>query len=331
MRHSLGRRADSGIGDPGDRRRMVQPRPGRRGGEAGVLGERGVGVDVDHVGAAVRGEAQVDAGVAGEAERVPTGDRDPLQVAGQIGRDVEAADGALVQRMLRLPFSGVVEDARHPGRPVLEAQFGNRQRFHACRGGEQGDVELASVDERLGVAARCDAGGALHHRMRAEAGGGVRGGVLDDERACIPVVRPRRHQNAGPTQRQPSRALVGGERDGGEAGAGVAQPQPFQQRRRGHREHVGAVEAFDEVEHQIGVGRAQRGLGGGEIGGHRAQRDVPAVRLQPSRDGGGGVQHFGLVRRRAQRHGLVQDGAAPYQRSPARAHADPMMRSSSQP
>ena len=191
MRHSLGRRADSGIGDPGDRRRMVQPRPGRRGGEAGVLGERGVGVDVDHVGAAVRGEAQVDAGVAGEAERVPTGDRDPLQVAGQIGRDVEAADGALVQRMLRLPFSGVVEDARHPGRPVLEAQFGNRQRFHACRGGEQGDVELASVDERLGVAARCDAGGALHHRMRAEAGGGV------CEVACLTMNGPA-YPSSGP-------------------------------------------------------------------------------------------------------------------------------------
>ncbi len=311
---------------------MIEPGLGRGGGEAGILAQARVRVHVDHVGDPIRGQAQIDARISGEAERLPARQRQRLQPSRQVGCHRKAASGALIARIGLVPFGRVVLDARQVGGPVQKLELRRRQGSDAAGPvGQQRDVELPAVDIRLRVPARRERRGRCGvHRVRPEPGRGMGDRRFHDERAGQTVFGRGGDGDAGRAQEAAHGALVGGQRQRGQVRPRIPQPQPLQQRRHGDRQHVGTAQALHEIEHQIRRGCAQPGLARREVRRHGEPGHPPARRREPARDGRCGNQHVLLIERRLRRHRLVQHHAVPHQRSPTRAQASSITRSSSQ-
>lgn len=174
-----------GIGEPAKRSRAA---------DAGTVGQIAVGVDVDDVGRAVGGEAQIDACVVGQLEREEGGARGGGAARGQLVGDVGAHRArALVLLRRGIPLALVGDDARRAGGHPGEVDLVHGQRVERLAVAHERDVELAAVDElldedRLAVArvhlgdARGELPLRLDDRAQRDARRGVLARGLDDAR-----------------------------------------------------------------------------------------------------------------------------------------------------
>ena len=213
-------------------------------------------------------------GAAVEAEEVPGGERDALELVEQRrlapGKDTGGGFEAVAALV---PFAGVIEDLRAAIGVAGEQDFGRRQGADAAADLEHGDVELAAFDVGFGEPRAAE--GLLlvrHQRPRrigavddaeiVEAERGVLERRLDDEAAVGGrIVNELGGGEARRAQHALHSELFAGGLEAITAGAGVAIAQPVEQ--FGHPvQLVGAFGDFlDEVEDDVGREGAERVFG----------------------------------------------------------------------
>src|SRR5262249_32280987 len=138
-----------GIDNFADQVRIGQASARSGGGEACVWVEAGIDVNLEDPGLAAGIDAEIDPGVAGELEQVPTGLGERLEFRGERQLallDAETARRADIDLAIARPLGVVADDARAPLVPVLEQDLGHRQHARVATLLEQGDVELAAFD-----------------------------------------------------------------------------------------------------------------------------------------------------------------------------------------
>src|SRR5438874_3865209 len=139
--------AERDLRDPAHQVRVVPAGDLRHAGEAGVVVQIRIGVDLEHPGPALVVHPEIDAAVALSLHGPPGELGDPNEAVGELLRDAGRAHrcGAEVVSGPELPLAGVGEDG--PGALGHTTEVDLRDRQHAVP--HEADVELAPADVLL--------------------------------------------------------------------------------------------------------------------------------------------------------------------------------------
>ena len=120
------------LDDTGDHLVIGKPRLDGRSGEARVVADAGIYIDLEDEGRARRVDAEVDARIAVDPEQIPTGDGKPVQLGGKL-RLVPLEPNSARRTDKRLtaggPFGVVIGDQRFAVIETLEHGFADRQQL----------------------------------------------------------------------------------------------------------------------------------------------------------------------------------------------------------
>ena len=287
----------------------------------------------------------------------------PLEQGGIPGGKIEASNGVVVLEGMGVPFRRVVDDARLARWIVAEQHLGRRQQLDAAGAGEQGEVELAAVDEALGEPVAAMAAlpapeqgrqlpGIGHDRVVIDPDRGMLPHRLDDvgaaEGGCLGRRGPGRRRDPGGRHHLLGQGLVRGQEDRLGGRAGVAEADGVEQRRGQVNEPALAVDRFDEIDGEGRLQRDEAGAGGGEVEGQRHRdrgvaepgqrpadplgldQDILLVRSGVGGDGAMQDRDLAAASFEANEHGRRYSAAALWP-TPARRSAEPAMRPISVP